>query len=461
MNLAKEIIDTMGCTSCATDSGKPKGCKSNGNCATGGCNKLNSYDWFIDMPIAFGSDDFKIHEISFKNGVNKGFFRNDKNLQLTTGDTVVVQTATGLDTGEITLSGELVRLQMRKKKIKDSEKDLSGIVRIANEVDLKLLKEIRTKEKETVVQARAMARNLKLDMKVSDVQYQGDGRKATFYYIANGRIDFRELIKIYAAQFKVKIEMKQIGARQEAAIVGGIGSCGRELCCSTWLTDFKSVSTGAARYQNIAINMQKLSGQCGRLKCCLNYELDTYVEGMKLFPDQVDELMTKVGKLKLQKTDILKGLMFYAYEGKYDKFYPFTIDQVKNLKENIEKGILIDSVYEVIDEEVNEEKEAYQDLVGQISLDTLERKNKKKKNKSGNNRSFDNKPKPAQENRPQQPQGERKPQDNRPKGNNPNQPNSNTNKPNNNPKSNNNNRNRNRNRDNRNREGGNNDKKES
>ena len=377
----------MGCTSCATDSGKPKGCKSNGNCSTGGCNKMNTHDWFVDMPIAFGADEYKIHEISFKKGVSKGFFRNDRNLQVNTGDFVVVHTPTGQDLGEITLSGELVRLQMRKKKNKEQEKDLGSIVRLATEADIKLMEEFRAKEKDTLIQARAMAKSLNLDMKVSDVQYQGDGKKAIFYYIADGRVDFRELIKVYAGSFKVKVEMKQIGSRQEAGIVGGIGSCGRELCCSTWLTDFKSVNTGAARYQNISINMQKLSGQCGRLKCCLNYELDTYVEASRMFPQQVEELETKVGKLKLQKTDILKGLLFYAYEGKWDKFYPFTITQVNQLKENAAKGVLIDSVYEVIEEEVNEEKEAYQDLVGQISIDTLEKKNKKKKKKKPGNRS--------------------------------------------------------------------------
>lgn len=377
----------MGCTSCATDSGKPKGCKSNGNCSTGGCNKMNTYDWFVDMPIAFGADEYKIHEVSFKQGVSKGFFRNDKNLQLNTGDFVIVHTPTGHDLGEITLSGELVRLQMRKKKIKEQEKDLGNIVRIANEDDFKLLESFRAKEKDTLIQARAIAKTLNLEMKISDVQYQADGKKAIFYYIADGRVDFRELIKVYASNFKVKVEMKQIGARQEAGIVGGIGSCGRELCCSTWLTDFKSVNTGAARYQNISINMQKLSGQCGRLKCCLNYELDTYVEASKLFPQQADELETKVGKLKLQKTDILKGLLFYAYEGKWDKFYPFTIEQVKQLKENAAKGLLIESVYEVIEEEVNEEKEAYEDLVGQISIDSLEKKSKKKKKKKSGNRN--------------------------------------------------------------------------
>lgn len=441
----------MGCTSCATDSGKPKGCKSNGSCATGGCNKLNTYDWLVDMPIAFGNDEFKIHEISFKNGVSKGFYKNDKNLQLTTGDMVVVQTASGLDTGEISLSGELVRLQMRKKKVKESEKELNSIVRIATEADLNLLQTIRTKEKETVIEARAIARNLKLEMKVSDVQYQGDGKKATFYYIADGRVDFRELIKVYASQFKVKIEMKQIGARQEAAIVGGLGSCGRELCCSTWLTDFKSVSTGAARYQNIAINMQKLSGQCGRLKCCLNYELDTYVEAIKLFPEKVEELTTKVGKLKLQKTDILKGLMFYAYEGKYDKFYPFSIEQVKNLKENEAKGILIESVYEVIEEEVDEEKEAYEDLVGQISLDTLEKRNKKKKNKGNKSQKNNSNERQAKTNQQQQASSQQSQPSNNTNNNSPqkNQPNKPHHKHKHKP---------NHNRDNKNREGGNNQK---
>ncbi len=387
----------MGCLSCATDSGKPKGCKSNGSCQTGSCNKMNTFDWFAFMPLAFGNDDFNIHEVSFKKGVRKAFFRNDKKISVNTGDFVVVQTSTGFDTGEISLSGELVRLQMRKRGVKENDKDIGSIHRIAEEKDLEQLKTLRDKEIESMIRARVIARDLKLEMKISDVEYQGDGRKATFYYIADGRVDFRELIKVYAHDFRVKVEMKQIGSRQEAGLVGGIGSCGRELCCSTWLTDFKSVSTGAARYQNLSINLSKLSGQCGRLKCCLNYELDTYMEAVKLLPSEADFLQTKNGRLKLQKTDILKGLMFYAYEDKYDKFYPFTIDQVIQMKENIEKGILIDSVYEIIEEEVKEDKKAYEDLVGQISLDSLEKKYRKKKKKRSGSGRFDKGAKPAQQ----------------------------------------------------------------
>jgi cell fate regulator YaaT (PSP1 superfamily) len=392
----------MGCISCATDvvSGKPKGCKSNGGCQTGSCNKMNTFDWFSEMPIAFGMDDFKIHEISFSKGVRKAFFKNDKNLQITTGDMVAVQTTTGIDVGEVSLSGELVRLQMRKRKVKENEKDLGSIVRIATERDIELMNSFRVKEPDTMRQARVIARNMKLEMKVSNVEYQADGKKATFYYIAEGRVDFRELIKAYAHDFKVKVEMKQIGARQEAGLVGGIGSCGRELCCSTWLADFKSVKTDAARYQNLSINMQKLSGQCGRLKCCLNYELDTYLEAVTLFPERADTIDTKNGKLRLQKTDILRGLMYYAYESKSDKFYPFKIEQVKQMLENASKGILIDSVYEVIEEEVDEEKEAYQDLVGQISLDTLEKKDKRKKrnkNRDGRQQKPDDRRQPRNE----------------------------------------------------------------
>jgi cell fate regulator YaaT (PSP1 superfamily) len=373
----------MGCLSCATEifSGKPKGCRSNGNCQTGSCNKLNTYDWFADMPAPFGTDDFKIHEVTFSKGIRKSFFRNDKNLPLITGDQVVVQTSTGQDLGEITLSGELVHIKMRKQNVKENDKEVGSILRLAEQKDIDLMNTYRLKEPQTLIQARAIARQMQLEMKLSHVEYQADGKKATFYYIADGRVDFRELIKVYAREFKVKVEMKQIGARQEAGLVGGIGSCGRELCCATWLTDFKSVKTDAARYQNLSINMQKLTGQCGKLKCCLNYELDTYLEAISFFPEDAATIQTKGGILKLQKTDILAGLMFYSFENKPDKLYAFTIEQVKTLLNNIQEGKLIESVYEIIQEKIDEDKLAYQDLVGQISLDALTRKSKKKKKK--------------------------------------------------------------------------------
>jgi cell fate regulator YaaT (PSP1 superfamily) len=285
----------MGCLGCTVGSnnGQPKGCRSNGGCGSGGCNRLNTYDWLSDMEI-MDAEPYDIVEVSFKNGARKGFFHNHEYIKCMTGDDVVVETGNGYDIGRICLSGELVRLQMKKKGIKES-KVLHNIIRKANERDMERLQEAREMDRPTMIRARAIARTLGLDMKVGDVEYQGDKRKATFYYTADGRVDFRELIRHYAREFRVKIEMRQIGARQESARIGGLGSCGRELCCSTWLTDFKSVTTAAARYQNLAINQSKLSGQCGRLKCCLNYELDTYLDALESFPKNGEKLQTERG----------------------------------------------------------------------------------------------------------------------------------------------------------------------
>ncbi|MEM1216699.1 MAG: regulatory iron-sulfur-containing complex subunit RicT, partial [Bacteroidota bacterium] len=303
----------MGCTGCSVGvaNGTPKGCGSKGNCGTGGCNRMNTFDWLTQMDLK-DVDGYYVAEVSFKNGARKSFFRFEPQQHVTTGDTVVVEASSGYDIGDITLSGELVRLQMKRKKFKESNL-VHSVIRRANERDLERLQEAREQERQTLIRARAIARSIKLDMKIGDVEFQGDKRKATFYYTANGRVDFRELIRHFAREFRVKIEMRQIGARQESARIGGLGSCGRELCCSTWLTDFKSVSTAAARYQNLAINQAKLSGQCGRLKCCLNYELDTYMEAVKAFPKRADKIQTEAGTATLVKTDIFKQLMFYAY----------------------------------------------------------------------------------------------------------------------------------------------------
>lgn len=376
----------MGCLSCISPSNasKPAGCPNHKNCLTGSCNKLNTFDWFVFMPEISSPDECNIHEVSFSKGIRKAFYRNDKNLPLETGDWVIVQTPTGYDVGEITLSGELVKIQMRKKNIKESDKEIGVILRLADQKDFDLMHTLRQKEPQALLHARAIARQLNLEMKVTHVEFQADGKKATFYYIADGRVDFRELIKIYAREFKVKVEMRQIGARQETGLVGGIGSCGRELCCATWLTDFKSVKTDTARNQNLSINMQKLSGQCGRLKCCLNYELDTYLEALTCFPENADVIQTKSGILKLQKTDILAGLMFYAYENKPDKWFPLSTEQVRKTQDNATKGILPESVYEIIDKQPDEDEIGSADLVGQISLESLQKKKRKKKKKKKN-----------------------------------------------------------------------------
>ncbi len=426
----------MSCNSCGTVGGMPTGCKNNGHCATGGCSKLEVHDWLSDItadPFA----RYPIFEVSFKNGSRKGFYRNNKHFDLYTGDYVIVEAAAGYDLGQITLSGELVRLQMKKKRVKEDSENIPGILRIAKESEMHLMEQARAKEKETMLKARVLARNLGLDMKLGDVQYQADGRKATFYYTADGRVDFRELIKVLAAEFKVKIEMRQIGARQEAGIVGGIGSCGRELCCSTWLTSFKSVNTTAARYQNLSINQTKLSGQCGRLKCCLNYELDTYLDALRDVPEKAEILQLETGDARLMKTDVLKGLMFYTVKGS-GTFYPITLENVRAVLEMNAQGKKPADITDLAEVEEKTEEEAieFADVVGQISLASLDRKDKKKhhRNKSQGggqrgNRPGGNKPantgqKPSAE-KPQQGQGQgqapggQAPQANKPQGNRP------------------------------------------
>ncbi len=394
----------MGCLGCSTgiENGKPGGCKSNGGCGTGGCNRMNTYDWISTMDIE-DADPFELVEISFKNGSRKGFYKNEGNNRAITGDTVAVETGTGFDIGKVSLSGELVRLQMKKKRV-DEEAIMYGIIRIANERDMERLNEARRQENKTMVRARAIARTLSLDMKIGDVEYQGDKRKATFYYTADGRVDFRELIRHFAKEFRVKIEMRQIGARQESARIGGLGSCGRELCCSTWLSDFKSVSTAAARYQNLAINQSKLSGQCGRLKCCLNYELDSYLDALDSFPKHAEKIATDLGTATLIKTDIFKGLLFYAYQNENyrGRIVSLTVSQVKELLQRQKSGEKIRDLSELqIIKTVENEEMDYEDVTGVIELPPEEKKRRNKKrrkpksNQQGrsNSRNRDNKDK--------------------------------------------------------------------
>lgn len=385
----------MGCLGCSTgiENGKPGGCKSNGGCGTGGCNRMNTYDWISTMDIE-DADPFELVEISFKNGSRKGFYKNEGNNRAITGDTVVVETGTGFDIGKVSLSGELVRLQMKKKRV-DEEAIMYGIIRIANERDMERLNEARRQENKTMVRARAIARTLSLDMKIGDVEYQGDKRKATFYYTADGRVDFRELIRHFAKEFRVKIEMRQIGARQESARIGGLGSCGRELCCSTWLSDFKSVSTAAARYQNLAINQSKLSGQCGRLKCCLNYELDSYLDALDSFPKHAEKIATDLGTATLIKTDIFKGLLFYAYQNENyrGRIVSLTVSQVKELLQRQKSGEKIRDLSELqIIKTVENEEMDYEDVTGVIELPPEEKKrrNKKRRNKKSNHQGRSN-----------------------------------------------------------------------
>src|SRR5687768_8631741 len=256
---------------------------------------------------------------------------------------IAVEGVSGFDVGEVSLTGEIVRIQLKKKGMDEFNPEMKRVLRKATERDLDIWRQNKSREKDAMIRARAIAKQLNLNMKISQVEMQADGKKATFFYIADGRVDFRELIKIYASEFKLKVEMRQIGARQESAKVGGIGSCGRELCCSTWLTEFKSVNTTAARYQNLSINQSKLSGQCGRLKCCLNYELDTYLDALQGFPENCDSIHVAKGYASLVKKDIFKNLMWYMLPDS-SKQYPLTIDRVKEIKSLNQQGVVPDDL---------------------------------------------------------------------------------------------------------------------
>ncbi len=377
----------MGCGSCGTATGGEQGCQSKGGCSTGGCNKNNVYDWLADMPLSF-NENFNIIEVAFKKGSRKGFYRNSANLSLTKGQLIVIEAAQGYDVGEVSLQGELVKAQMKKNRVSERDDTIRAVIRVAGEQDINTYLDGRNKEQDTMIRARAIAKSIKLDMKIGDVEYQGDGKKATIYYTADDRVDFRELVKVYARDFKVKIEMRQIGARQEAARIGGMGTCGRELCCSTWLADFKSVTTQAVRYQNLAINTEKMSGQCGRLKCCLNYELDTYNDALKKFPKNPDKIETEEGTAYLRKTEILKKQLWYAYEGHGGTPFKLDVETVNELIWMNKQGKKPAGLgnYNVV-EEVVEDESKHDDLVGQVSLSTLEEKARKNRNKSRNKRS--------------------------------------------------------------------------
>lgn len=369
----------MGCQACGSSpnpDGSPRGCGSKGSCGTGSCNRLSTFDWLSHL----GLDDSRpTHyvEVSFKEGASKKFYKLNPGLQVYTGDNVAVETKSGYDVGRITLSGELVRLQMKKKRTQEKHVH-HNVLRIANLRDLERMLEARDKEKEALVKARAIVRTTEVEMKVSDVEYQGDGRKLTIYYTAEKRVDFRELIRQFAHAFKTKIEMRQIGARQESARLGGIGSCGRELCCSTWLSDFKSVNTSAARYQNIAINQTKLSGQCGRLKCCLNYELDTYMEALEAFPKKADKLKTDAGLAILIKTDIFKQLMYYTYKENRGKLYALPVKKVHEVIAINKAGKTISDLKSLEIVLATEAEPTYEDVIGAIELPAEKRRKKRK-----------------------------------------------------------------------------------
>jgi cell fate regulator YaaT (PSP1 superfamily) len=368
----------------ATVNNKPLGC-SNGGCFAGGCNRLNVHDWLQNIPVGDIENSCKIVEVSFKNGSRKDYFVNLPLQQFYKGDLVTVEGVGGFDVGEISLTGELVRLQLKKKGIDENSTDLKKILRKSTERDIESFTYQKSREPQVQARSRKLAIELKLQLKLSEVEIQADGKKATFFYTADDRIDFRELIKLYAGEFRLKVEMRQIGIRQEAAKVGGVGSCGRELCCSTWLNDFKSVNTTAARYQNLSINQSKLSGQCGRLKCCLNYELDTYLDALQHFPDNAETIEIIKGKATLIKKDIFKNLMWYIVEGGA-KHYPLTIQRVKEIQRLNAQGIKPEELgqVELSSADVTEVEPQFVDVVGHISLSSLGKNNKHKKANNNN-----------------------------------------------------------------------------
>ena len=350
----------MGCKSCGTGgcgsvkaSGQPAGCRSNGGCSSGGCNKMNVFDWLSNMDAPGvstpGVSRFDLVEVKFKGG-RKEYFRNANGIVLHTGDPVVVEVQNGHHLGYVSLQGELVRLQMLKKRLQAG--DAKAIYRIATAKDLEKHQQAIARELPTMYRAREIVHELKLAMKLSDVEFQADNVKAVFYYSSEERVDFRELIKLLAGEFKIRVEMKQISLRQEAGRLGGLGVCGRELCCSTWLTDFRNVTTSAARYQNLSLNPVKLSGQCGRLKCCLNYELETYMDALKDIPSLDAPLQTGKGVAFLQKTDIFRRIMWFGFKGE-DAWHPLPVEQVKEIVALNKKGIVppsLEQLTEVVPE---------------------------------------------------------------------------------------------------------------
>ena len=380
----------MGCTSCSSGvGGQPKGCKNNGTCGSDGCNKLTVFDWLSNMALPGDQKPFDGVEVRFKNG-RKHFYKNSENLSLSMGDIVATEAMSGHDIGIVTLTGELVRVQMKKKKEDTVLEELPKIYRKASQKDIDIWQNVRSKEAEIQKRSREIAIHLGLKMKISDIEYQGDGSKTTFYYTADERVDFRQLIRDFASAFSTRVEMKQVGLRQEAARLGGIGSCGRELCCSTWLTDFRSVKTSAARYQQLSLNPQKLAGQCGKLKCCLNYELDTYLDALKEFPKNDIKLITKKGIAVYQKMDIFKGMLWYTYENQGMNWHKIPVDKINEIIAINKKGEKVSSLEEYVEEEQISENKIFNNVVGQDSLtrfDQPKRKNNKRRNKSNNRNS--------------------------------------------------------------------------
>ena len=374
----------MACGSCGTgEDGKPRGCKSNGACTSGGCEKLSVFDWLSNMTLPGNETPFNIYEVRFKNG-RKHFFKNTERLTISMGDVVAVEGSPGHDIGVVSLGGELVKVQMKKRKVSIDSEEIKKIYRKASQRDIEIWEKARNRELETQKRGREILGRLGLKMKLSDVEFQGDGNKATFYYTAEARVDFRQLIKDLAGAFSIRVEMKQVGSRQEAARLGGVGSCGRELCCSTWLTDFRKVTTSAARYQQLSLNPLKLAGQCGKLKCCLNFELDSYLDALNDFPKQEKILKTESGDAEFVKMDIFKKLLWYTYKENRSKWYKLSLEQVQeiiDLNNKNEVSIPLEDYESDIEEVVTVD---FENVVGQDSLtrfDTPKKNRRRNRNK--------------------------------------------------------------------------------
>ena len=369
----------MGCSSCSSNSsGVPGGCKNNGTCGTDGCNKLTVFDWLSNMETVNEKGRSTLIEVRFKNG-RKEYYDNSENLPISVGDLVAVKAEKGYDIGFVTLKGGLIAIQLKKKKITKKSSEFLRVIRKATQKDIDIWTKARGREEDFKKKSRELAISLNLKMKISDVEFQGDDSKAIFYYTAPGRVDFRQLIRDMARQFNTRIEMKQIGLREEASRLGGIGSCGRELCCSTWLTDFRSVTTSAARYQQLSLNPQKLAGQCGKLKCCLNYELDFYQEALKDFPKSNSKILTEKGIAYCQKIDIFKGLLWFVYKNDSVDWHQLSVDNVKEIFKINAKGEKIESLEQYTIYETSSDV-SFENVVGQDSLTRFDYK-KKNRNK--------------------------------------------------------------------------------
>jgi cell fate regulator YaaT (PSP1 superfamily) len=392
----------MGCTSCSSGvDGQPKGCKNNGTCGSDGCNKLTVFDWLSNMALPGDQKPFIGVEIRFKNG-RKHFYKNSEKISLSIADLLATEAMSAHDIGIVTLTGELVKVQMKKKNQSEKVEELPKIYRKATQKDIDIWQTVRAKEPEIQKRSREIAIHLGLKMKISDIEYQGDGSKTTFYYSAEERVDFRQLIRDFASAFSTRVEMKQVGFRQEAARLGGIGSCGRELCCSTWLTDFRSVKTSAARYQQLSLNPQKLAGQCGKLKCCLNYELDTYLDALKDIPKNDIKLITEKGTAVCQKTDIFNRILWYGYEKQGMNWHKISVDKANEIIALNRKGEKISCLEDFEEEEQVSESKIFENVVGQDSLTRFDKpksKNNRKRNKNKNRNQNTNK-KPNQNRKP-------------------------------------------------------------